>query len=63
MSILMVCTIFGFPSSNRHPKLDIKFITLSSSARRVPFEYLQIYLNKKGKACKVRVNEWIIIQV
>ena len=32
-------------------------ITLSSNARRVPFEYPQIYLNKKGKVCKARVNE------
>ena len=39
------------------------FITLSSNARRVPFEYSQIYLNKKGKACKARVNEWIINQI
>ena len=25
----------------------------------VTFEYKEIYLNKKGKACKARVNEWI----
>ena len=39
------------------------FITLSSNARRVPFEYPHIYLNKKGKACKARVKEWIIDQI
>ena len=38
-------------------------ITLSSNARRVPFENPQIYLNKKGKVCKARVNEWIINQI
>ena len=38
-------------------------ITLSSNAKRVPFEYPQIYLNKKGKVCKARVNEWIINQI
>ena len=36
---------------------------LSSNARRVPFEYPQIYLNKKGNLCKARVNEWIINQI
>ena len=35
------------------------YITLSNNARRVPFEYPQFYLNKKGKTCKARVNEWI----
>ena len=40
----------------------MKIITLSSNARRVPFEYLQIYLNKKRKACKAMVNEWINVQ-
>ena len=38
-------------------------ITLSSNAKRVPFKYPQIYLNKKGKVCKTRVNEWIINQI
>ena len=38
----------------------VETITLSSNARRVPFEYPQIYLNKKGKAFKARVNEGII---
>ena len=38
-------------------------IKLSSNARRVLFWYPQIYLNKKGKACKAGVNEWINIHV
>ena len=38
-------------------------ITLSSNASRVPFEYSQYYLNKKGKGRKARVNEWTINQV
>ena len=33
------------------------FITLRSNARGVSFEYPQIYLNKKGKACKARENK------
>ena len=44
-------------------KIITSVITLSSNARRVPFEYPYIYLNKKEKVCKVRVNEWIINQV
>ena len=36
--------------------------TLSSIARRLLFEYPEIYLNK-GKACKARVNEWISNQI
>jgi hypothetical protein len=32
-------------------------ITSSSNARTVPFEYPYIYLNKKEKVCKARVNE------
>ena len=39
------------------PRLGRLNITLSSNARRVPFEYLQIYLNKRGKICKARVND------
>jgi hypothetical protein len=35
----------------------VETITLISNARRVPFEYPQIYLNKKGKAFKARLNE------
>ena len=42
--------------------MNFKSITLSSNANRVPFENLQYYLNKKGKACKVWVNEWRINQ-
>ena len=38
-------------------------ITLSSNARRVPFEYPYMYLNKKEKVCKARVNEWITNQI
>ena len=40
-----------------------KNTTLGNNARRVSFEYPQIYLNKKGKAYKARVNEWIINQI
>ena len=50
-------------SMNRKTQLQCSFKTLSSNARRVPFEYPQIYLNKKGKVCKTRVNEWIINQI
>jgi len=38
-------------------------ITLSSNARRVPFEYPYIHLNKKEKVRKARVNEWISNQI
>ena len=39
-------------------------ILLSSNASKVPFEYgPQYYFNKNGKACKARVNEWIINQI
>ena len=40
-------------------------ITLSSNASRVPFEYLQYYLNKERKSLqsKARVNESIINQI
>jgi hypothetical protein len=38
-------------------------IILSSNARRVPFEYPYIYLNKKEKVCKARVNKWITNQI
>jgi hypothetical protein len=41
----------------------VQHTTLSSNARKVPFEYPQIYLNNKGKVCKARVNEWIINQI
>jgi hypothetical protein len=36
-----------------------KVIILSSNASRVSLQY---YLNKKGKGCKARVNEWRIDQ-
>ena len=55
--------VFGWDSHPCDGYSDLGFvITLSSNARRVPFEYPRIYLNKKGKACKARVNKWIINQ-
>lgn len=38
-------------------------ITSNNNASRIPFEYSGNYLNKKGKACKAKVNQWIFNQI
>ena len=58
-------TLFNFNFWNQTPMLQeiciyytlVLYITLSTNASGVPFEYPQYHLNKKGKACKTRVDE------
>ena len=73
--VIRLATVITPPRRSRFKHYDIRIltfmnieaeecnITLSSNAKRVSFEYPQIYLNKKGKACKAGVNEWIINQI